>query len=361
MGVLDWLGLREAADDPEMKRLKGEVETLSFRLEESYEQLSRMFSEDAGWSRIGEQTERDLTPEGRKQATQICRVMAIANPLIARAIAVRTGYIHGNGGIGVQAADGKETGTQDVNSVLQAFLDDPGNRAAFTGHQAHEEWEKKLATDGNVYAILFTNPQTGFVRVRTLDSLEVTDIITNPQDASEPWFYRRDYEETTIGERTSRVTTRQKTVWYPALGYTPTRRMPVIDGNPVDWSGSTGSGTRSQPFPGRAHTRGSSTTGRNSRRLSPASRGNSPGNAPQRSRRARHSTVSPRLAVSSAWTRTPNSRPSRRPGPRSTPNPVDHSQRWSPVRLVSRSPRSSPTRAKPVHARSRRPSTSRPD
>lgn len=236
MGVLDWLGLREAADDPEMKRLKGEVETLSFRLEESYEQLSRMFSEDAGWSRIGEQTERDLTPEGRKQATQICRVMAIANPLIARAIAVRTGYIHGNGGIGVQAADGKETGTQDVNSVLQAFLDDPGNRAAFTGHQAHEEWEKRLATDGNVYAILFTNPQTGFVRVRTLDSLEVTDIITNPQDASEPWFYRRDYEETTIGERTSRVTTRQKTVWYPALGYTPTRRMPVIDGNPVDWS-----------------------------------------------------------------------------------------------------------------------------
>ena len=71
MGMLDWLGLRESADDPEVRRLKGEVETLSFRLEESYEQLSRMFSEDAGWSRIGEQTERDLPPEGRKQATQI--------------------------------------------------------------------------------------------------------------------------------------------------------------------------------------------------------------------------------------------------------------------------------------------------
>lgn len=235
MGIRNWLG-RQESTDPEVNQLKGEVNTLSFRLEESYEQLSRMFAEDAGWSKLGDQTERDLSPEGRKQAAQACRVMAIANPLIARGIAVRTGYIHGNGGIGVVAADGKETGTQDVNTVIQAFLDDPGNRAAFTGHQAHEQLERQLSTDGNMYAILFTAPDTGFVRVRTLDPLEVTDILTNPEDASEPWFYRRDYVETTIGERTAKVTTRQKTTWYPALGYNPTRKFPVIDGNPVDWS-----------------------------------------------------------------------------------------------------------------------------
>lgn len=235
MDIRNWLGLKES-QDPEVGRLKGEVETLAYRLEESNDQLTRMFSEDIGWQRIGETTEKDLTPEGRRQAAQMCRIMAIANPLIARGIGVRTGYIHGGGGIGVVAADGKETGTQDVNSIIQTFLDDQGNRAAFTGHQAHEELEKQLATDGNVYAVLFTNPATGFTKVRTIDPLEVTDILMNPEDASEPWFYRRDYVETTIGERTTRVTTRQKTVWYPALNYDPDRKFPVIDGEPVDWS-----------------------------------------------------------------------------------------------------------------------------
>lgn len=238
MGMFNRLfGLQES-DDHEVRQLKGEVDTLSWKLEESYDQLSRMFAEDAGWSRIGQETEKDLTPEGRKRSAQMCRVMAIANPLVARAIAVRTGYVHGAGGIGVVAADGKETGTQDVNSVVQAFLDDRGNRAAFTGAQAHEELEKQLSTDGNMYTILFADPKTGFVRVRTLDPLEVTDILMNPEDASEPWFYRRDYVETTIGERTAKVTTRQKTTWYPALNYDPTRKFPVIDGEPVDWSAS---------------------------------------------------------------------------------------------------------------------------
>lgn len=237
MGIRNWLGLQES-DDREVRQLKGEVETLAFRLEESYDQLNRMFSEDASWQKLGEDTERDLTPEGRKRSAQMCRVMAIANPLVARAIAVRTGYVHGNGGIGVVAADGKETGTQDVNTVVQAFLDDRGNRAAFTGAQAHEELEKQLSTDGNMYTILFTDPKTGFVRVRTLDPLEITDILMNPEDRSEPWFYRRDFEETMIGERTAKVTTRQRTVWYPALNYDPTKKFPVIDGNPVDWSAS---------------------------------------------------------------------------------------------------------------------------
>lgn len=95
-----------------------------------------------------------------------------------------------------------------------------------------------MSTDGNMYTILFTDPKTGFVRVRTLDPLEVTDILMNPEDRSEPWFYRRDFEETTIGERTAKVTTRQRTVWYPALNYDPTKKFPVIDGNPVDWSAS---------------------------------------------------------------------------------------------------------------------------
>lgn len=238
MGVREWLGLQES-DDGEAKRLRGEVDTMAFRLEEASNhigELERMYAEDASWQRLGSEGQQEMTQEGRRRAAELCRVMAIANPLIKRGLTLRAGYIFGGGGPGVQAADGVEAGTQDVNSVVQAFLDDPGNRKAFTGAQAHVELEGQLGTDGNIYPILFVNPKTGFTRVRTVDPLEVTDQITNPEDSSETWFFRRDFVETSIGERTSRVTTRQRTVWYPALGHKPVRKFPVIDGEPVDWN-----------------------------------------------------------------------------------------------------------------------------
>lgn len=236
MGMLDWLGLRESVSDtPEFKRMQAELTTAQFRLEEAAHSMEALYREDRGWVQIGQNFEQEMSPEGRRQAAQVCRAMATLNPLVKRGLSIRAGYVWGQG-IGIQAPDGKESGTQDVNAVVQAFLDDQGNRKAFTGAQAHEELEKQLGTDGNVYAVMFTNPATGFTRVRTLDPLEMTDIITNPEDKSEAWFYRRDYVETTIGERTAKVTTRQKTTWYPALGHKPTRKFPVIDGNPVDWS-----------------------------------------------------------------------------------------------------------------------------
>ncbi|MCI4012368.1 hypothetical protein [Brevibacterium sp. ZH18] len=236
MGMLERLGLREA-HDPEVDRLRGVVDSLEFKLEENANylgQLQASFAEDRGWSQIGDEGQREMTPEARRQAAELCRVFAISNPLVKRGLALRAGYVWA-GGVGIQAPDGKESGTQDVNSVVQNFLDDPGNRKAFTGAQAHVRMENQLGTDGMVYAVLFSNPKTGFTRIRTLDPIEMTDIITNPEDASEVWFYRRDYEESTIGERTAKVTTRQKTTWYPAMGHKPTRRFPVIDGNPVNW------------------------------------------------------------------------------------------------------------------------------
>lgn len=236
MGIRTWLGLQES-EAPELDRLRSEIDTLSFKLEESSNYLATLqasFAEDAGWARIGAEGQREMTQEARRQAAELCRVFAISNPLVKRGLALRAGYVWGSG-VGIQAPDGKESGTQDVNQVVQDFLDDPGNRKAFTGAQAQVRNENQLGTDGMVYAVIFSNPRTGFCHIRTLDPIEMTDIITNPEDASEVWFYRRDYQETTIGERTAKVTTRQKTTWYPALNHKPTRRFPVIDGDPVNW------------------------------------------------------------------------------------------------------------------------------
>lgn len=225
----------EIPTDPEVATLRSRLETTEFRLEEAVHSMERFYQEDVGWETLSQDTQKDMTPEGRRRATELCRIMEIANPLIKRGLALRAGYVWGQG-VGIQAPDGTDPGTQDVNAVVQAFIDDQGNRKAFTGAQARIELENTLGTDGNVYAIVFTNPKTGFVRVRTIDSLEITDQITNPEDSSETWFFRRDYVVTQVGERTSRTFSQQKTTWYPALNHSPTRRQAVIDGNPVDWS-----------------------------------------------------------------------------------------------------------------------------
>jgi ABC-type multidrug transport system fused ATPase/permease subunit len=76
------------------------------------------------------------------------------------------------------AGDTVTTLTQDVNAVVQEFLDDDVSRAALTGHQAKIRLETAIGTDGNVFIALFTNPLTGKVTPRTLPFDEIVDKIS---------------------------------------------------------------------------------------------------------------------------------------------------------------------------------------
>lgn len=227
MGLFD--RFRETDNSAEVNSLKSQLETATFRLEEATHTMEKFYAEDRGWEALNQQVQQEMSPAGRRRAAELCRVMKIANPLVKRGLAVRAGYVHGEG-LGVQAPD------ERVNEVIQAFLDDQGNRRAFTGAQRRMELEGDLGTDGNIYVIVFTNRQTGFVRVRTIDSLEITDQYTNPEDSSETWYYRRDFVEVFAGERTGTMQSRQRTVWYPALHHQPIRREATLDGKPVDWN-----------------------------------------------------------------------------------------------------------------------------
>lgn len=238
MGLFDWL-----RPTPTQPADNGELATLAFELEEAQTQIHSMaalMAEDRGWQKLSQGFEGDMTREGLTKISQLARVMHAVNPLIKRAVALRHAYVWGQG-VGVTARavgdvrDDTGKREQDVNSVVQAFLDDPGNRRAVTGAQARQQLETSLGTGGNVFIACFTNPRTGFVRARTLPADEVVEIIANPEDVSEPWFFKRTYTVTRIGERTDRTITRQETVYYPALGHRPKRRQPMIDGHPVHW------------------------------------------------------------------------------------------------------------------------------
>lgn len=233
MGVLDIFRTQERT---ERHLLQAQLDTATHRLEEAGELMSMnaLFREDRGWTEIGHQGNELLTHDARRQAADLCRAMAILNPLIKRGLAIRAGYVWGTG-LGVEARAKGENGTQDVNTVIQAFLDDDRNRRAFTGSQAQITNENLLGTDGYLFPVIFTDTRTGFCQVRTIDPAEMSDIITNPDDASEPWFYRRDYTRTVVGEHTGRARQQQVTEWHPDLSHRPTKRIPTINGDTVRW------------------------------------------------------------------------------------------------------------------------------
>lgn len=224
MGIFDLFRMKETQ---EIARLQSQVESATFRLEESANLLGQMeerFSEDVGWERISQANKEAFSQRGRRNIAELCRAMHLVNPLIKRGLAIRAAYVWGQG-IGVQAREDK------VNEVIQAFLDDPGNRKAFTGAQAHITLENQLGTDGNVFLMVFNHRHTGFTQVRTIDPMEITDQVTNPEDESETWFYRRDYVV-----RSGEHSWDEQTMWYPAIGYKPTQRQTNLYGHPINWA-----------------------------------------------------------------------------------------------------------------------------
>lgn len=193
--------------------------------------------EDRGWRSLAHGVADEFTAEGRRRVSEACRTMAVSNPLIKRGLIVRIGYIWGQGVEVEGRVDGDDTTAEDVNALLVAFNED--NERSLTGAQAREELERAQGTDGEVYLACFTSPLTGRVQVRSTPASEIVDIICNPDDSDDPWFYVREYVETVLEEGYSAGTTRARRqtrkVAYPALGFRPATRIKTLNGWPVQW------------------------------------------------------------------------------------------------------------------------------
>ncbi|GAB2762458.1 hypothetical protein [Nocardioides pakistanensis] len=207
-----------------------EAEAMNEVLEESLADLE-LAAEDRGWQRLSADLDRDFSRAGLQRIATNCRIMAIASPMVKRALNLRIGYIWGQG----VTLTGRD---EDVNEVVQAWWDDESNQAALTSSQAQEELERALGTDGNVFLACFTAPRTGRVQVRSTPFDEIQDIISNPEDRDDPWFYVRQYTTTVVepgysGQTRTRTETRR--VLHPDLRYRPRMRPRSINGIPVQW------------------------------------------------------------------------------------------------------------------------------
>jgi hypothetical protein len=188
--------------------------------------------DDVGWERLDWDGSREFTRDFLDRLIALSRLNALKNPLIRRGVALKAGYVWGQG-VEIQARD------DDVNEqVIQPFLDDRGNRESLFGAQARMAKDRALTTDGAVALVLFPNMLTGAVSVRSIDPCEIRDIVCNPDDHTEPWFYLRRWTERTWGldgPSAGIDRTRQREAWYPDWRYQPRQRFESIGRMQVRW------------------------------------------------------------------------------------------------------------------------------
>jgi len=198
------------------------LELLSERLAEL-----ELAMDDDGWLPLDGWTAVEFSRDGLDRLIRLARLSYLKNPLINHAVSIQAHYVFGQG-VNVR-------GKRDlVNDAIQTFWDDRGNRKSLTRQQALTMKEVELQVAGNVALSLFPSRVSGRVKIRTVPIEEIREVIRNPDDAQEPWFYKRVWRERRLNNGVFQEPV-QRTAYYPDWGFRP-RRMPgTLDGNPIHW------------------------------------------------------------------------------------------------------------------------------
>ena len=82
----------------------------------------------------------------------------------------------------------------DQSNTPQALFDEvfdsEDNEIVFSV-LSRQKLSNKFLTDGEMPLTFFVNPDTGFIKVRPVESTQIKKFVTNPEDDSEIWFYKR--------------------------------------------------------------------------------------------------------------------------------------------------------------------------
>ena len=190
------------APSEDAQRLGWTNELLTERLAELELQL-----DSDGWINLTGGLDRELSRAKLTEINHLARMYWLKNPLIKRGVNVQAYYVFGQG-MEVSAAD------PEIDEVIQRFWGDAKNQAELCSQQALQLKETELTLFGNLFFVFFVNSKTGRVRVRTIPVDEIQDIVTNPEDSKDPWWYRREYKVRSVDG-----TDHAKTVYYKDWRY----------------------------------------------------------------------------------------------------------------------------------------------
>ncbi len=138
--------------------------------------------EDAGWIALGAQSSQVISDQDRVTNLLTSRLYHAKDPLAHQAIRLWTDYTFGSG----MAWSTEEDATR---KVLEGFWNSRANRNLFSA-KGQRRASNKLLVDGELFFAIFLGEEA---TIRLIDPLEITEIISNPEDAEDVRYYRRDW------------------------------------------------------------------------------------------------------------------------------------------------------------------------
>lgn len=185
--------------------------------------------EDTGWRNLADNNIEEFTADGIRRLIRLARLSWLKNPLIRHSVEVHQSYVFGQGW--------HIAGRGKVDEVIQEVLTDKGNLSTLTSHEAMLARELQRETEGNIFFVLFTNESTGYTRIHTIPTEQILDgdIIRNPDDRDEIWYYKRVYERAQLDVQTGNVDRKSITEFHPDWRYEPEDKPPTIGSHDVLW------------------------------------------------------------------------------------------------------------------------------
>ncbi len=141
--------------------------------------------EDLGWARLG-QTAEIVNPLERVNNLRTSRIYATKDPLGKQSIRLWTDYTFGSG----MTFQSEEEQTQ---KVIARYWTAPQNKSVLSA-RGQRKSSDKLLIDGEVFFVLFLGPE-GKATIRWIDPLEITEIITDPDDIETVLYYDRTWSD----------------------------------------------------------------------------------------------------------------------------------------------------------------------
>lgn len=146
--------------------------------------------EDRGWIRLGTVPSGDLDPVSRTAVVERARLYWHKDPLCKQAVRLWTDYSVGDG-LSFRA----EKGT--AQKILEEFFTHRSNRSVLRAGGQRKS-SNKLLIDGEIFFGFFGKLPI----VRRFDPIQITKIVSLPDDAETPVFYKREFSTPAGAQKT---------------------------------------------------------------------------------------------------------------------------------------------------------------
>ena len=142
--------------------------------------------EDSGWYTLGSNSYAVIQPIQRFENVRASRLYCVRDPLAFQSIRLWTDYTFGTG----MSYNAKDEKTQ---IVLDKFWQDPDNRPVLSA-SGQRKLSDKANIDGELFFVVFLGTK-GKATIRSIEPLEITEIISDPDDIDSVLYYRRDWSD----------------------------------------------------------------------------------------------------------------------------------------------------------------------